>query len=131
MVKYIYQESTRTFVKLPSYIYQRNNGMFEIRKRIGGTLLYWGSFSTLEEAKLYRAYYIGKKWLVNPSFRKDKYIFPQGTGFVIVKVTNGQRDYFGFFHDIQSARVERDICVACEWDFDRIVEFDERELVEV
>ena len=40
------------FTEIPSYIYQNKNGCFEIRKRIGGVLLYWGSFPTLEEAKL-------------------------------------------------------------------------------
>ena len=67
--KYIYNTKTRTFEKLPKYIYQRRNGWFEIRKRIGGILLYWGSFPTLEEALLFRAYYIGKNWEVNPHFK--------------------------------------------------------------
>lgn len=132
MVEYIYQKSTQTFVKLPGYIYQRKNGMFEIRKRIGGALLYWGSFKTLEEAQLYRAFYIGKDWIVNPTVYKDKYIQKQGENkFIIIKCIDGQRTSFGVFNRIEDARNERDICVKCNWDFDLIVEYDERELMEV
>ena len=130
MVRYIYQKNTRTFVRMPEYIYQRRNGWFEIRKRIGGTLIYWGSFPTLEEAKLYRAFYIGKQWLVNPSFKNKRYIRPQNDKFLIVKTITGKKNYFGTFNDLSTAMDERDICVSCDWDFDQIVEFDERELIE-
>ena len=115
---------------MPEYIYQRRNGWFEIRKRIGGTLIYWGSFPTLEEAKLYRAFYIGKQWLVNPSFKNKRYIRPQNDKFLIVKTITGKKNYFGTFNDLSTAMDERDICVSCDWDFDQIVEFDERELIE-
>ena len=74
MTKYIYHNRTRTFEKLPKYIYQRKNGWFEIRKRIGGVLLYWGSFPTLEEAQLHKAYYLGKKWQVNPTLKAKRHI---------------------------------------------------------
>lgn len=133
MVRYVYQKTTNTFEKLPKYIYQTNNGSFEIRKRIGGVLLYWGVFSTLEEAKLYRAYYVGKKWMISPipKCKETQYIRRQGDAFIIVKTINGHQDYFGTFSNLEDAKVERDICVACNWDFDKIVEFDERILVEV
>lgn len=124
MVKYAYNTEHHRFVKIPPYIYQRRNGWFEIRKRIGGTLIYWGSFPTLEEAKLYRAYYIGKNWLVNPCFHNNRYIKQiSDDSFVIVKKFNGKGDYFGIFHDISIARAERDICMKCNWDMDKIVEF--------
>jgi hypothetical protein len=102
------------------------NGSFEIRKRIGGILLYWGSFPTLEEAELYRAYYIGKKWMVNPHFRnrETRYIREQDGLFIINKRgEKGKIEYFGTFHDLEDAKVERDICIACNWDLDNIVEF--------
>ena len=123
MVKYIYYDGV--FTKLPSYIYLNKNGSFEIRKRIGGVLLYWGSFTTLEEAKLYRAYYIGKNWIVNPHFRnhETRYIREQEGAFIVNKRTNGKLEYFGTFHDLEDAKNERDICIACNWDLDQIVEF--------
>lgn len=107
------------------YIYKNKKGRFEIRKRIGGVLLYWGTFATIEEAKLYRAYYIGKNWIVNPHFRKKetKHIRQRGDDFVIVKDINGQRNYYGTFHNLDDAKKERDICIACNWNMDHIVEF--------
>lgn len=126
MTKYIYRRRTRTFEKLPKYIYQRKNGWFEIRKRVGGTLLYWGSFPTLEEAELHRAYYIGKKWMVNPSFKANKHIVRKSNNqYMIMKQTGDSRDCYGTFDDIDSARYERDVCLACDWDYDRIVEWED------
>ena len=121
MVKYIYYDGR--FEKIPSYIYQRSNGWFEIRKRIGGVLLYWGSFPTLEEAKLYRAYYVGKKWKVSPIFLAKRYIHYVGEKYQIYKIINGKLEYFGRFNTFEEAQHERDICVACNWDIDCIVEY--------
>jgi len=111
MVKYIYKN--------------KKTGRWEIRKRIGGVLLYWGSFKTLEEAKLYRAYYIGKNWMVNPHFkaRSNMYIYEQNGQHIIRKVINGKMVSFGVFNNLDDARDERDICIACRWDLDKIVEF--------
>lgn len=125
MTKYVYRSNTRTFEKLPKYIYQRRNGWFEIRKRIGGVLLYWGSFPTLEEALLYRAYYIGKDWKVNPRFKANKHIVHRNNHYMIVKEQNGKRECYGTFRDITTARQERDVCVACNWDYNEIVEFED------
>ena len=125
MTKYIYRSRTRTFEKLPKYIYQRRNGWYEIRKRIGGTLIYWGSFPTLEEAELHRAYYIGKKWKVNPSFKANKHILRRNNHYMIMKQKDGVRDCYGTFNDLDSARYERDVCVACDWDYNKIVEWED------
>ena len=107
------------------YIYKNKNGKYEIRKRIGGVLLYWGSFNTLEEAKLYRAYYMGKKWMVNPHFRNrdNRYICEQEGSYIVRKRISGVLNYFGTFKDLQKARDERDKCIACNWDLEQIVEF--------
>lgn len=127
MVRYIYYDGK--FVELPRYIYQdKRNGCFEIRKRIGGIPSYWGSFLTLEEAKLYLSYYIGKHWMVNPNFvcnvREPHYIQTrEDNSHLIVKKINGKKKYFGTFHNLSDAENERDICMACNWDMDLIVEF--------
>ena len=125
MVKYIYQHRTRTFEKIPKYIYQRKNGWFEIRKRIGDVLIYWGSFPTLEEATLHRAYYIGKNWKVNPSFKANRHIIQRDNHYILVKNIDGERVSYGTFKNIEEARHERDICVECDWDFDLIVEYED------
>ena len=125
MTKYIYRSRTRTFEKLPKYIYQRRNGWYEIRKRIGGTLLYWGSFPTLEEAELHRAYYIGKKWKVNPSFKANKHIVRRNNKYLIMKQIDGVYESFGTFDDLDSARHERDVCIACNWDYNLICEWED------
>lgn len=125
MSKYIYQNRTKTFEKLPKYIYQRRNGWFEIRKRIGGVLIYWGSFPTLEEAKLHKAYYLGKNWEVNPSFKAKRYIVKRKNNYSVLKKIDGKTVSYGTFNTIEDAMYERDICVVCEWDFDRIVEWED------
>lgn len=123
MVKYIYYDGI--FTELPSYIYKnKKNGRFEIRKRIGGILQYWGSFLTLEEAKMWRAYYMGKEWNANPSFRATQYIRRQGNNFLVIKEINGKQEYFGSFDNLSDAQRERDICLACDWDYDLIVEME-------
>lgn len=110
MVKYIYKN--------------KKTGKYEIRKRIGGVLLYWGTFHTLEEAKLYRAYYMGKNWIVNPHFKREyKYIYEQDGHFSVQKRKKGKLDYFGFFDSLEEAKNERDICIECGWDLNKIVEF--------
>ena len=121
--KYIYYDGK--FIQLPSYIYQRKNGWFEIRKRLGGVLLYWGSFPTLEEAKLYLAYYMGKNWEVNPHFknRPERYIIKQDGLYIVRKRINSKLTNFAFLNNLEDAKNERDICIACNWDLDTIVEF--------
>ena len=123
MTKYIYHKQKKIFVKLPTYIYQRKNGWFEIRKRIGGVLIYWGSFPTLEEAMLFKAYYIGKHWKVSPKFKLNKHIIKRNNHYMVLKEVEGEMVSFGTFDNIEDARHERDICVSCDWDFDRIVEW--------
>lgn len=107
------------------YIYKNKKGLYEIRKWLGGRLLYWGSFKTLEEAKLYLAYYIGKKWRVNPHFRnrESRYIVEQNGSFLVRKRQNGRLVCFGTFNNFDDAKTERDVCEACNWDMDCIVEF--------
>jgi len=121
-MKYIYYKGI--FAEVPSYIYPNKKGRFEIRKRIGEVVLYWGTYATLEEAKLWRAYYIGKNWDVNPSFKANEYIRKQRDKFLIIKNLNGKQEYFGSFDDLETARRERDICRDCNWDYDLIVEME-------
>lgn len=125
MSKYIYQNRTRTFEKLPEYIYQRRNGWFEIRKRVGGVLIYWGSFPTLEEAKLHKAYYLGKNWEVNPLFKAKRYIVKRNNNYSILKKIDGKTVSYGTFNTIEDAMYERDICVVCDWDYDLICEWED------
>lgn len=125
MTKYLYIPKSRTFERIPEFIYQRRNGGFEIRKRISGILIYWGSYPTLEEANLHRAYYIGKKWEVKPAFKADKHIIQRGDTYIILKEVGGKMVSFGTFDNLEDARHERDICAKCHWDFDLIVEYAE------
>ena len=129
MVKVVYIDGR--FEEIPSYIYRCKDGRFEIRKRISGVPVYFGSFSTLEEAKLYRAYYIGTHWKSTLLHKRDQYIKKCGKSYCIIKTIKGHQEYFGSFKSIFEARIERDICVACNWDLDLIVEFDETQLAEV
>lgn len=123
MTKYIYLKRTKTFVKLPKYIYQRRNGWFEIRKRVGGVLIYWGSFPTLEEATLHRAYYLGKNWQVNPHFKATRHIIKRDDNYVVLKKIDGKVISYGTFNNLEDAMHERDVCMTCNWDYDLICEW--------
>ena len=123
MTKYIYRHKTRTFEKLPKYIYQRRNGWYEIRKRIGGVLIYWGSFPTLEEAQLHKAYYLGKKWRVNPLFKARRNIIKRNNKYIVLKKIDGKTVSYGTFTNIEDAMHERDVCLACNWDYNLICEW--------
>ena len=125
MTKYIYRPRTRTFEKLPRYIYQRRNGWFEIRKRIGEVLVYWGSFPTLEEAKLHKAYYLGKNWQVNPAFKNMRNIIQRNNKYIVLKKINGKTTSFGTFNNLKDAMHERDVAEACQWDYNLIVEWED------
>lgn len=125
MTKYIYRNKTRTFEKLPKYIYQRRNGWFEIRKRIGGVLLYWGSFPTLEEAILHKAYYLGKNWQVNPSFKNMRNIIQRDDKYMVLKKIDGKTVSFGTFNNLKDAIHERDVCTVCDWNYDLICEWED------
>lgn len=120
MTKYIY--SNGRFHSIPSNIYQTSKGKFEIRKKVGGVLTYWGTYHTLEEARLYRAYYIGKKWMVNPHFMNRKYIYENNGRYTVSKMIEGHTISYGTFNTLKEAISERDICIKCNWDFDLIVE---------
>ena len=125
MSKYIYHNRKKRFEKLPKYIYQRRNGWFEIRKRVGGVLVYWGSYPSLEEAKLHRAYYIGKKWNVKPAYKANKHIIQRDDHYIIMKKVNDRTTSFGTFSNLEDARHERDICERCNWDYNEIVEWED------
>jgi len=121
--KYAYNRLTKSFEKLPKYIYQRSNGWYEIRKRIGGTLLYWGSYPTIEEAKLHLAYYEGMEWKTSPAHRANRHISQRGNSYTVVKSINNERISYGTFKTLEEARKERDICVKCQWNYDLICEW--------
>ena len=125
MTKYIYRPRTRTFEKLPKYIYQRRNGWFEIRKRIGEVLVYWGSFPTLEEAILHKAYYLGKHWKVNPVFKAKRNIIKRKGKYLVLKRIDGKTVSYGTFNDLKEAIHERNICESCDWDYDLICEWED------
>lgn len=125
MTKYIYHNRKRTFEKLPQYIYLRKNGMFEIRKRVGGVLVYWGSFKTLEEAELFKAYFIGKNWETIPKYKANKHIIQRNGKHMILKKIGDKMVSFGTFDELNDARHERDVCVLCGWDYDLIVEYED------
>ena len=44
---------------------------------------------------------------------------------MIIKQNNGVRDYYGVFNDLKSARHERDVCLACDWDYNLICEWED------
>lgn len=125
MTKYTYHPTKKEFQRIPEYIYERQNGWFEIRKRVGGMLLYWGSYPTLAEAKLHKAYYIGKNWQVNPTFKANRHIIKRNGHYTILKKTDEGVVSFGTFKTLEEARHERDICEACQWDYDLIVEYED------
>ena len=65
--------------------------------------------------------------MVDPHFKANRNIVRNNANghYMVIKQTDGVRDCYGTFKDLESARHERDVCVACGWDYNRIVEWED------
>ena len=115
-----------------SFITRLPSGKYSVIKQGKGTKESYGTFDTLSEAeyqvRLCKRFNWDKRlkpfdcmkhiWL-----RKDA----KTTTYRIVREEDGKLVFYGTFHNLDDAKFERDILLACNWDIELACEYDERE----
>lgn len=101
---------------------------YEIMKRIDGEMKYFGSYSTIEEARRVRDTLEANRWKNLYSFEDDsleeKYdenIYRIGEKYFLKKEFDGEMIIFGVFDDPFEAIDYRLECIKKNWDFDMIL----------
>ena len=99
-----------------------------IGKKVEDTYYYWGYYKTLEKAKKARDYFVEHDWDISERFKfmeipPTRYLRKTRAGnYKIVKWLNKKMVYFGTFHTLEDAMLERDLLIQCGWDWDRLCE---------
>lgn len=117
--------------KCEKYIQKSVSGKYNVSKRIKNNQIYYGTFSTLEEAVQYRNFLINHDW--NQRYRKIirkkrkhntpmKYIHyrknKQDNTYWVQKSVNGEIMIFGTYHTLEEAVHERDFWESIDWNLD-------------
>lgn len=99
-----------------SKVKSNGNVYYSIRKYVGGKRRSFGTYLTLADAVCARDYFERTGWVYSGRYRvRDeslKYVYPRGSKWVIIK----DGEYFGTYHTLGEAQVERDSLVACGFD---------------
>ena len=61
-------------------------------------------------------YCLKNNFLFNRDNDSDKYIYPRGNKFTILKRINDKFTYYGLYGTLKDARMVRDKLVECDWD---------------
>lgn len=110
------------------YITQNPSGTYIIRKRINGKSVYYGSYSTLEDAIKWRDYFQNRKWnecydeRLKHSTAGPKYIsyIKKTKSYIIQKWINGKLEYFGYFKNYSDAIEEVELLKKYDWDLQTV-----------
>lgn len=109
------------------YIHKWKKG-YMVAKQVNGKMMYFGNYQSLDKAKEARDYFLEHDWDVNERFKfmtipPTRYIrITRAGNYKIVKWLNGKMVYFGTFHSLEDAMLERDLLVANDWDWDKLCE---------
>ena len=98
---------------------------FRVQKRCNGNSRFYGQGRTLIEALMIRDYGIANDWKPFPTYNsktQEPYIHVNRKSYSIVKQINGKLEYFGTFDKLEDAIKERDLLIACDWDWERLCE---------
>lgn len=99
---------------------------YKVMKRICGKYKTYGSFNTLTEAVKYRDFIVSKGWSTNYIYKNSmRYIHKRNNAYHIYKSINSDLIYFGSFKSLEEAQNERDILEKVDWDFDKLVEYND------
>ena len=99
-----------------------------IGKQVNGKYFYFGNYQSLEKAKKVRDYFVEHDWDISERFKfmeipPTRYIRKTRAGnYKIVKWLNGKMVYFGTFHSLEDAMLERDLLVESNWDWEVLCE---------
>ena len=104
----------------------KNLGQYRLTKSIKGKTNYYGQFNNIEEAIIMRDIEELCDWKyklhVNNYNPKHPFIQKIGQSYHIYY----RNEYFGCYDKLEDAEAERDICIKCNWDWNKIVEYDWR-----
>lgn len=109
------------------YIYKWEKG-YMVNKQIDGKFYYFGNYHSLEKAKKARDYFVDHDWRIDERFKfmkipPTRYLRKTKAGnYKIVKWLNKKMVYFGTFHNLEDAMLERDLLIECNWDWDILCE---------
>ncbi len=99
-----------------------------IGKQVNDKYFYFGNYQSLEKAKRVRNYFVEHNWDISERFKfmeipPTRYIRKTRAGnYKIVKWLNGKMVYFGTFHSLEDAMLERDLLVESNWDWEVLCE---------
>lgn len=97
-------------------IYPSGN-KYMINKTIHGKSKYYGTFTTLDEARRYRDFLVDHNWNVCcKKKRNSSHIFKNRNKYMIMKLVNGKNEYFGRFDTLEEAKIYRDFLEEHDWD---------------
>lgn len=97
-------------------IYPSGN-KYMINKTIHGKSKYYGTFTTLDEARRYRDFLVDHNWNVCcKKKRNSSHIFKNRNKYMIMKRVNSKNEYFGRFDTLEEAKIYRDFLEEHDWD---------------
>ena len=105
------------------------NGNFKINKTLNGTMRNFGTYPSLENARLARDILIENDWNIDmvpielfKEMEKYPYIKHQYGRFVITKKIEGILRYFGTFDNLKDAIAQRNRLIANNWEMEEIIQ---------
>lgn len=107
------------------YIRKKNANSYEIYRNVPGSTKYYGRGRTLIEALMKRDMIIANGWkpMYLPNTTGERYIYPNGEQFIIIKYINGKGMSYGTFDTLEEAVKERDLLIKYNWDLELVCEF--------
>ena len=104
---------------------------FPVYKCVDGRSRFFGQGRTLIEALMIRDWCIANNWEKRYSKHStgEKYICIVNGDYRVAKHIDGVCENFGSFKNLEEAIKERDLCIACNWDWDEICECIDEEWV--
>lgn len=115
------------------YIHQdRNTGKYLLQKHINRKLIYFGSYSNLEDTIKAREYFESTGW--NPDERlkynqarkyssENQFISKTQAGYIIKKSINGKPYSFGSYSNLEDAKKAKAYFIEHDWDFEERLKF--------
>lgn len=106
------------------YIQKRNHKhvvSYNIRKWDGERMVFYGAFSSLQEAQEYRDFLIKNNWdtsLKKLVERPLKYVYHIQGKYDVIPIVDNKQIYVGRFNTLEDAIYERDRFLEAECDFD-------------
>lgn len=98
----------RKIISDENYIYAVGQ-RYEVSKTVNGEKYTYGAYHNLDDAIKVRDELISLRWRVNPDdYIGDMFIYPRNAGWEVQKTIKNKTIHFGFFYNLDDARLVRD-----------------------